>query len=87
MLNAEADGVVLLTQTVDEEFMALAMHVLELGVGEEKEIAVKEWERPGTKLRFESRTLMAEDVEDENQVWDKHVLGGIKECASIPVGA
>lgn len=62
LLKAKKDGAVLCTQTVDQEYLALVVQILELGVGEAKAIAIKDWERPGTKTTLESRSLLTEDV-------------------------
>ena len=68
VVKAEKENVDLCTKQLDQEFLALVEHILEAGkVGAEGErvIAVKEWERPGTKRTMETRTLIAEDVGGE----------------------
>ena len=68
--QARSDDVVLCIQSVDEEYLALVIHILELGMGDERVIAIKEWERPGTKLTTESRSLLSVDLAEHDEDGD-----------------
>ena len=59
--RAAAEGADLYTNAVDQEFAGLLNHIAGLGLEADGDvIAIKEWERPGTKLTLQSRQLFVD---------------------------
>ena len=66
VVKARKEGVELVTSGVDCEYLGLAECILQLGRGGEKVIAIKDWERPGTKLTMDGKVLVVEDLEEDD---------------------
>jgi hypothetical protein len=62
VLRAEREGVELVTQRLDEEFLSLVEVLLSLGSEGEDVVGIKEWERNGTMKTLKTKVLSAEDV-------------------------